>query len=45
MVSTSFNPRISEHFNRCMTTVAKKWELPAAPRAVTFQTKLTLTPE
>ncbi len=41
----TFNPRVSEQFNQCMNSVAKKWTLPGMPRPVTFNYKQTLTPE
>jgi hypothetical protein len=41
----SFQPRISDNFDQCMDAVAKRWSLPAMPRAVTFAYKQTLTPE
>lgn len=41
----SFTPRVSEQFNQCMDSIAKKWSLPAMPRAVSFSYKQTLTPE
>lgn len=40
-----FSPRIDESFDRCMDAVAKRWTLPAMPRAVAFNYKQTLTPE
>lgn len=46
VTSTRFDPRISDTFDKCMETVAQKWNLPAfSSRSVTFQTKLSLTPE
>ncbi len=45
MSSATFNPRISVNFNKCMSTVAQRWTLPAAPRKVAFHTKMMLTPE
>ena len=45
MSSAVFNPRISEQFDQCMEAVGKNWKLPAAPRAVSFQYTMTLTPE
>jgi hypothetical protein len=41
----SFNPRISDAFDRCMEAVANNWQLPAMPRAVSFNYRQTLTPE
>ena len=41
----TFDPRISTDFDKCMTTVTGNWKLPAAPRKVTFDTKMSLTPE
>jgi hypothetical protein len=40
-----FSPRIDQTFDRCMDAVAKRWTLPAMPRAVAFNYKQTLTPE
>jgi hypothetical protein len=40
-----FSPRIDQSFDRCMDAVAKRWTLPAMPRAVAFNYKQTLTPE
>jgi hypothetical protein len=40
-----FSPRIDPSFDRCMGTVARRWTLPAMPRAVAFNYKQTLTPE
>lgn len=45
MSSATFNPRISANFDKCMSNVAKRWTLPAAPRRVAFHTKMMLTPE
>jgi hypothetical protein len=45
MSSASFNPRISEHFDDCLRGIAERWKLPAAPRQVAFQYKISLTPE
>jgi hypothetical protein len=45
MSSATFNPRISETFDQCMTNVASGWKLPAAPRKVAFQYQMSLTPE
>jgi hypothetical protein len=45
VTSATFNPRISDTFDRCMGTIAQKWGLPASRRAVTFNSKFTLTPE
>jgi hypothetical protein len=45
MSSASFNPRISDTFDKCMTGVAKNWKLPAAPRKVAFRYQMSLTPE
>lgn len=41
----TFDPRVSDSFDQCMDAVAKKWALPAMPRAVTFAYRQTLTPE
>ena len=43
--NSSFSPRIDASFDRCMEAVAKRWTLPAMPRAVAFNYKQTLTPE
>ena len=43
--SSSFSPRIDASFDQCMSAVAKRWTLPAMPRAVAFNYKQTLTPE
>ena len=43
--NSSFSPRIDTSFDRCMEAVAKRWTLPAMPRAVAFNYKQTLTPE
>jgi hypothetical protein len=40
-----FSPRIDQSFDRCMDAVARRWSLPAMPRAVAFNYKQTLTPE
>jgi hypothetical protein len=40
-----FSPRIDQSFDRCMDSVARRWTLPAMPRAVAFNYKQTLTPE
>jgi hypothetical protein len=40
-----FSPRIDPGFDRCMNSVARRWTLPAMPRAVAFNYKQTLTPE
>lgn len=40
-----FSPRIDHSFDRCMDSVARRWTLPAMPRAVAFNYKQTLTPE
>ena len=40
-----FSPRIDPSFDRCMDSVARRWTLPAMPRAVAFNYKQTLTPE
>ncbi len=45
VTGTTFNPRISNDFDKCMDGVAQSWKLPAAPRKVAFQTKMSLTPE
>ncbi|MCP4444719.1 MAG: hypothetical protein GY811_05140 [Myxococcales bacterium] len=42
---TRFSPRVSEQFNSCMNSVAKKWSIPGMPRPVSFNYKQTLTPE
>lgn len=42
---STFNPRVSEQFDSCMSNVAKKWKLPAMSSGVTFAYKQTLTPE
>jgi hypothetical protein len=43
--NSSFSPRIDSSFDQCMSAVAKRWTLPAMPRAVAFNYKQTLTPE
>lgn len=43
--ASSFNPRIDQSFDSCMSAVAKRWTLPAMPRSVAFNYKQTLTPE
>jgi len=43
--NSSFSPRIDQSFDSCMSAVAKRWTLPAMPRAVAFNYKQTLTPE
>jgi hypothetical protein len=43
--NSSFSPRIDASFDQCMSAVAKRWTLPAMPRAVAFNYKQTLTPE
>jgi hypothetical protein len=44
--ASQFSPRISEHFDQCMEGIANRWKLPEfSGRAVSFQTKLSLTPE
>jgi hypothetical protein len=45
MSSAVFNPRISATFDKCMEAVARGWKLPAAPRKISFQSTVTLTPE
>ncbi len=40
-----FSPRISADFDQCMENVAAGWVLPKMPKPVTFQSKITLTPE
>jgi hypothetical protein len=45
MTGAKFSPRVSDNFDACMTAIAKRWTLPASPRSVSFETKLTLTPE
>ena len=45
VTDSRFSPRIDESFDRCMQAVAKRWTLPAMPRAVAFNYKQTLTPE
>jgi hypothetical protein len=42
---SGFEPRISEGFDQCMEAVARRWNLPAMPRGVTFAYRQTLTPE
>jgi hypothetical protein len=45
VTDSRFSPRIDESFDRCMQAVARRWTLPAMPRAVAFNYKQTLTPE
>lgn len=45
VTKSQFSPRIDESFDRCMEAVARRWTLPAMPRAVAFNYKQTLTPE
>lgn len=45
MTSASFSPRISDAFDKCLENVANDWKLPAAPRKVAFQYRMSLTPE
>jgi hypothetical protein len=45
VAKSAFEPRISEGFDQCMDSVAKRWNLPAMPRGVTFAYRQTLTPE
>lgn len=40
-----FSPRVSADFDQCMQNVASGWALPKMPKPVTFQSKITLTPE
>lgn len=42
---TSLTPSISAQFKACMGGVAKRWDLPAMPRAVSFNYRQTLTPD
>lgn len=41
----TFRPSISNSFAQCMSTVAKKWQVPGAPSGVVFQQPITLTPQ
>ncbi|HWM84293.1 MAG TPA: hypothetical protein VNO33_00620 [Kofleriaceae bacterium] len=45
VTDSRFSPRIDQSFDRCMEAVARRWTLPAMPRAVAFNYKQTLTPE
>jgi hypothetical protein len=45
VAKSGFEPRISEGFDQCMEAVARRWDLPAMPRGVTFAYRQTLTPE
>jgi len=45
VTDSRFSPRIDQSFDRCMDAVARRWTLPAMPRAVAFNYKQTLTPE
>jgi len=43
--SASFDKPLKGTFGSCLTAVAKKWQLPATSRGVTFRTPVTLTPQ
>lgn len=45
VAKSGFEPKISEGFDQCMEAVARRWDLPAMPRSVTFAYRQTLTPE
>jgi hypothetical protein len=42
--SSSFSPSLGDTFDTCMKTVASKWTLPQSSPAMTFKTKVSLTP-
>jgi len=42
--SSSFSPSLGDTFDTCMKTVASKWSLPQNTPAMTFKTKVSLTP-
>ena len=41
----TFTPRISDSFNTCMSTVAKRWTLQGTRQSITFQQPVTLSPQ
>jgi hypothetical protein len=41
----SFSPRISDSFDTCMSTVAKRWKLEGASSPIVFRQPITLTPQ
>jgi hypothetical protein len=41
---SSFDPSLGDAFDACMHTVAGRWKMPAAPRAMTFQAHVSLSP-
>jgi hypothetical protein len=41
----SFSPRISDSFDTCMSTVAKRWQLEGASSPIVFRQPITLTPQ
>ncbi len=45
IAGVNFDKGISDTFTGCMEAVTAKWKLPAAPRAYTFKTPVTLTPK
>jgi len=45
VAGAQFSPRVSSDFDRCMQSVSKGWTLPKMPRPVTFNSKITLTPQ
>ncbi len=45
VTGTGFSPRISSKFDSCMSSITKRWKLPAPPRPVSFRAPVTLTPQ
>jgi hypothetical protein len=44
--SATFSPALTRDFDQCMSSVTKRWTVPAfAGPSVTFEKKVTLTPE
>ena len=41
----TFNPRISDSFDTCMSTVARRWKLEGTSGAIVFKQPITLTPQ
>jgi hypothetical protein len=41
----TFNPQISDSFDSCMSTVAKRWKLEGTSGPIVFKQPITLTPQ
>lgn len=41
----TFQPRLSDSFDSCMSTVARRWTLTGTSQAITFQQPITLSPQ